>query len=258
MNIVTVFNYPDEVKYNIMCCTWIRQVRKYSDNKIIILTENSVSKTILNFVKNTNLENVEFRILSRNKTINFQGHPDFVKADHNVNFKLFNLCKMKESYIFIDADAFLLKEIDDLKKAALEKPLIAVNHQIIPGQTDMLPEPVLNSGVMVVSDPKFLNWEKLISILHRDRRFVWPGTDQSLINSLCKESKYDYTHPKVGYEWNSWSAYTVWENNNAYCRGLSVEHNVFINHYWNQYKPWNTNCHLYQETKRILEEKNDT
>jgi hypothetical protein len=252
MNILTVFNYPDEEEYNIMCCAWIMQIRKYTTNKIIILTQNEIREKINLFISKMNYQDIEFRKLNSTNQIDFRSHPDFKKASHNVNFKLFNLCKIKEPYIFIDADAFLLNSIEPLIKAGETKPLIAVNHQIIPGETDHLKEPVLNSGVMVVSDPNFMVWENFLKILFRDQGFRWPGTDQSLINSFCKESNYDYTHKDIGHGWNSWAKYTVFEEGEAFCRGLLEEHRVFINHYWNKSKPWKVDCPIYKETKRLI------
>ena len=76
----------------------------------------------------------------------------------------------------------------------------------------------------------------------------FPVTIQSLINSLVKENKYDYTHPDIGFEWNSWAKYTVFNKDlTARCVGLDVEHNVYINHYWNHAKPWNIKCPIYEE-----------
>lgn len=254
MDIVTVFNYPNKIEYNVMCCAWIMQIRKYTQNRIIILSKNNPHKIILEFTKIMNYKNIIFSKKNQTNEIDFSNHPDNIKATHNINFKMFNLCSLKEPFIFIDADAFLINEISTLEKEFTSKPMIAINHQKIPGQTDHLKEKVLNSGVMLVSDPNFLSWKELIKIFKRDRRFIWPGTDQSLINSFCKENNYDYTHPNVGFEWNSWAKYTVWEGSKAFCKGLQYEHPVYINHYWNNQKPWNINCPIYKKVYNILGE----
>ena len=253
MKIVSVFNYPDEEKFNIMCCTWLKQVNiNCNPSKILILSKNKPAKTIQDYVEFKKYKNIEFRVCKSYDKISFKGHPDCTKATHNVNFKLYNLCLIDEPYIFIDADAFIVSDYHDLIEASKDKPMIAINHQIIPGQTDHLTEPVLNSGVMIVSDPKFMNWHTFLKILMRDRGFRWPGTDQSLINSFCKESNYDYTHPNVGYGWNSWSKYSVLEGSKFFCRGLIEEHEVHVNHYWNECKPWNLDCPIYLATKREI------
>jgi len=252
MNIVTVFNYPDSEEYNIMCCAWLKQVRKYTNNKIVVLSKKPPVVTIEKFIKSQKYDKIEWRVLEPTNQVDFTNHPDCKKATHNVNFKLYNLCKITDPYIFIDADAFLMSEIDILIEASKTKPMIAINHQNIPGETDHLKEPVLNSGVMIVSNPRFLVWENFLKILARDQGFRWPGTDQSLINSFCKEANYDYTHEEVGYGWNSWSKYTVFEEGLPFCRGLLEEHRVFVNHYWNKSKPWKVDCPIYKETKRLL------
>ena len=254
MKIVSVFNYPDKKHFNVMCCTWIRQVvDNCPGSNILILSKQPINKTISDYVKLKKYKNIEFKVCQQYEKISFEGHPDCIKATHNVNFKLYNLCLIEDPFIFIDADAFIVSNYKTLLEAGKEKPMIAINHQIIPGQTDHLTEPVLNSGVMVVSDPKFMNWESFLRILIRDRCFKWPGTDQSLINSYCKESKYDYTHSKVSYGWNSWSKYSVYEGEKLFCRGLAEEHEVHINHYWNECKPWSINCPLYKKTEKELD-----
>jgi hypothetical protein len=249
MLIVTVFNYPDNENYNVMCSAWMHQVRKYfPDNDILILKEKPLSSYLE--LKCLGLD-IKSETKVRNTDISFAGHPDERKASHNVLFKLHNLCLIDRPFIFIDADAFIIHEPNALIRASAQKPFIAVNHQIIPGQTDHLSEPVLNSGMMVVSDQSLFSWDSFISILLRDRRFVHPGTDQSLINSFFKEADYDYTHDDVGYEWNSWARYTVFNGENAFCKGLPVEHPVYLNHYWNDAKPWNIDCPIFKKYREM-------
>lgn len=254
MKLVTIMNYPDTINENIMCITWMKKTRELfpKDFTIDVLYENKISKLIQKYAE---LYNINLVKLNKTDEINFSNHPDRIKATHNVNFKLYNLCKIEESFIFIDADAFILESAETILDASKDQDFIAINHQKIPGQTDMLNYPVLNSGVMIVKNTNLFNWKLFKKILFRDQRFVHPGTDQSLINSRFKEANIDYTHPNVGFEWNSWSKYTVWEDNNAFCKGLEKDHPVFINHYWNQAKPWNVNCPIFNSTKcEILNE----
>ena len=247
--LVTIMNYPDRVNENIMCITWIKKAREFfpKDFPIEIFYENNISKIIQKYA---GVYQVKLVKLKKTNEIDFSNHLDKVKATHNVNFKLYNLCKIEEPFVFIDADAFILKSPSILLNAVTNKEIIAINHQNIPGQTDMLKFPVLNSGVMFVNNTELFNWNLFKKILFRDQRFVYPGTDQSLINSRLKEFNIDYTHPDAGFEWNSWSKYTVWEDNKAFCRGLEKEHPVFINHYWNEAKPWNIKCPIYAKSMR--------
>lgn len=253
MKVVTIMNYPDKKEENAMCAVWMKQTRENfpKGTKIEVFYEGSISNVLKVFAKKYDIE-----LLNKERSIqiDFSSHPDGKKANHNVNFKLFNLCQINEPFIFIDADAFLLTSAEPMLLAAKDKPFIAINHQNIPGQTDHLTEPVLNSGVMIVSDPSIFQWNNFIRILARDQRFVHPGTDQSLVNSLVKMFNYDYTHHIIDFSWNSWSNYTVWENGKAFCRGLETEHEVNINHYWNDRKPWNVDCPIYN---KFIEEEYD-
>ncbi|MBK23621.1 MAG: hypothetical protein CME70_06405 [Halobacteriovorax sp.] len=240
MLVTTVMNYSDEKEYNLMCKGWIKYaLLHFPDSEIAILTKG-LPPSVQDYA---NENNINVMICSPTDEINFGQNQ---KATHNVCFKLFNLCKLSEKFIFIDADAFIVSPGSALIKASGDQGFIAVNHQLIPGHTDHLKEPVLNSGVMAVSDIKLFRWENFKSILHRDRGFVYPGTDQSLINSYFKGIGYDYTHKDIGFGWNSWAAHTKWEEGVPFCRGLNVEHPVHINHYWYDAKPWNINCPLYK------------
>ena len=196
MKVVSIMNYPDRIQENIMCAIWMNKVRENfpKNTKVEVFYKDKISDFL---IKVSNSLNISLVKKSKSKDIDFSRHPDFIKADHNVNFKLYNLCKINEPFIFIDADAFILNNANNLIEGLKEKDFIAVNHQNIPGQTDMLKEHVLNSGVMIVSNYKLFNWDNFKKILFRDQRFVYPGTDQSLINSLVKEINLNYTHNKI-------------------------------------------------------------
>jgi len=241
MIITTVMNYPDQDALNRMCKGWIKYTKQnFPDNDVVIITKG-LSPSVSEYAKENG---VDVSIGSPTNEFRFPGN---AKAEHNVCFKLFNLCMLKEAFIFIDADAYAIVSGQPLIDAAGDQGFIAVNHQLIRGHTDHLTEPILNSGVIAVSDFKLFRWENFKSILYRDRSFKYPGTDQSLINSYFKGIGYDYTHKEIGFGWNSWAANTRWENGAPFCRGLDIEHPVYVNHYWYDAKPWSINCPLYKQ-----------
>jgi len=246
MKIITICNYPDDIKFNAMCMTWAKQIRKHCQGiKIQVLTENGVPPIVERCFSENNVEIVYKERMENNFKFN---NSISQKAQHNVFFKMFNLCNENEPYIFIDADAFLLTPIDCLIEASKDKPFIAVNHEKVPNHCENLPYDFLNTGVMIVSDPDFLNFDRKIDILKRDGKFIYPGTDQSLINSYVKEAKYDYSHELVGFGWNHCAGYTEFSDNGAFNSGLHGNYEININHYWYNFKPWNVGCPLYQET----------
>jgi len=232
-----------------MCIIWATQIRKYCPKITVqVLSENTVPTVVQDFLLKNNIQ-----IINKHRKDNiFSFNSDISKkAQHNIFFKMYNLCNEVEPYIFIDADAFLLSDIEDLLIASRDKPFIAVNHEKIPKHCAHLPYNFLNTGMMVVSDPSFLNFNKKIEILKRDRTFRYPGTDQSLVNSYVKELGYDYEHPLVGFGWNHCAGYTKFiEGDIAVSAGLGSEYRINLNHYWHEFKPWNVNCPIFKKHLR--------
>lgn len=230
MKIITIFNFPNQQNYNNLCQWWVSQCLKNSELDIEIWHRDSITHLKIENDRITLIEKSEIEIssfLSPNLISN--------KAQHNIGFKLYNLCNETEPFIFIDADAILLKDISPLLYAAKIKPFIAVNHQIIPGHTAHIPFKFLNSGVQICSDPEFLNFNEILNCQNKLNYFQVPGTDQSILWSYFKYIKYDYLHPKIDWKWNN-------------CAGLEKDLNdIAINHYWYNFKPWMINCGLWNE-----------
>jgi len=233
-----------------MCIGWIRQVRKHlKDIRVEILTEKELPSCVKLEASESKVE-----VLIKQRLENNMVFPQSIrnKAQHNIFFKMYQLSNINEPFMFIDADAFLLGDINMPLKASEDKPFIAVNHQKVPNHCAHLPYKFLNSGVMVVSDPEFMNFNKLMQTFIDDRSFKYPGTDQAILNSYVRKIKYDYTHPNIGFEWNSCAGYTVFTDKGATSIGLDYEHPVYINHYWHEFKPWNVGCPIYKEIEKEL------
>jgi len=230
MKIITIFNFPDEPKYNMLCQMWLDYATKNSSDIPIEIWYESEEQPKVN-VGWKDFDRVSFVRKGRYETDYKLNSP---KEEHNIYFKLYNLCNETDPFIFIDADAILLKNIRHLIKAGIRKPVIMVNHQPIVGHTAHIPVKFLNSGVQVVSDPSLLDFNDIFwnNITHG---FIVPGTDQALLFRHFLINKYDYTHPDVGFEWNN-------------CAGSNMPlEKVGINHYWYTFKPWNINCPLWKE-----------
>jgi len=237
MNLITFFNYPDEDKYFYMFKIWLMQSIKCKNKtknikKIIIITEK-LSDRILLFLKNINLSFI---------TIIYGSYYPNIKKNmgekwmHNVYFKFYNLSLQKEPYIFIDADAFIMTDLNNIINIYDSKPFICVNHQTIKGHTAQFPFKFLNTGFTIVSDPSFFNFEKIINT---PIKFSCPGTDQMLVFNYCKTINYDYTHPEVHWGYNSCSAFKkILNDGSIISDGIPEKHEIFVLHYWHHYKPW--------------------
>jgi len=245
MNIITVFNYPDETRYNDMFKIWLTQAvlcKSHSKciNDIIILTKKLNSR-LEEYISALNCPEVKIKTCDEFKLVNPPTH----KWNHNVGFKLFNLCNEIEPYIFIDADAiFLTTSLDDsVAYASKERPVIGVNHQTIPRHTDKFSFKFINTGFLIVSQPEFLNFNK---IMNTPLNHVCPGTDQMLIYNYFKTINYDYTHPMIHWGWNSCAGYKKRLDSGVIVSdGIKETHEVHVLHYWDEFKPWIMKCDIY-------------
>lgn len=247
MNVITIFNYPKEDdNFTKMCYIWLDRVKIHGKGfKVKIFTETGVNEVLQNKIQECNFELVT---LKSTKLDNKNS-----KHLHNVGFKLFNLCNEKEPFIFIDADAFVLEDLIKLKELAKNKPFVCINHETIPGHTEHIKYKFLNSGVQICNDNRILKFNSISK-----SKIVAPGTDQSMLFTYFNNIKYDYTHPKVGFEWNSYAKYVeLYKDENGNWKGLSkgldYEHPVYINHYWYDAKPWNINCKIFKEYEKEFE-----
>jgi len=229
-----------------MCKIFIKQVVYHNpDCNLFILYENEVSTNIVEYA--SKFPNVRF-IKRKSNDNSWSDH-------HNIRFKLYNLTSIREQFIFLDCDIFCLGDLGYLWKHRNDQPFIGVNHQLIPGHTDHIGFKFLNSGVQVVGDPDWYQLDKFKEIFtKRGGNMQCPGWDQAHIFRYCESIGYDYTHPGVGYGWNSCAKYGkmqkeagewICEYNGPAYPGEDKTYNVYLNHYWWNFKPWNLNCKLW-------------
>jgi len=244
MDIVTVFNYPNNKNYNLMFKIWIMQILKCKfknkEIKNIIILTKKLSIQLNEFIKILNAKFIKIVICEEKNII----QPLSSKWKHNVGFKLYNLCRLKDPFIFIDADAIVIDNLDDPINVSKDKPLIGIDHQTIPGHTSHFDYKFINTGFLIVNDPSFLDYKKIINT---PIKYRCPGTDQMLIFNYCKMNNYDYTHKLIHYGWNSCAKYKKKINNKIVSDGILESHEVHVLHYWFKFKPWITPCSIYKE-----------
>lgn len=253
MDILTIYNYKNyNKKYYNLLKIWLQQISLYNDDKMPIFILSIYDEP--EYIKELH-NNYDFtweRLGQMDKT-----NKPFIDS-HNIRFKLFNLTQWKNEYLFIDVDAFIFKNISELVKYKNDKPWIGINHQNIPLHTENKGV-FLNSGVQLVSDPGFVSYK---TILEKTKTIYCPGKDQALLFSYFKDIGYDYTHPNIGHEWNACAGYSrtyndngVWQcktspvsikNNSLISKEIKEGEPVFINHYWDEFKPWDINCSFYK------------
>lgn len=239
MNIVTVFNYPNEERYNTMFKIWLLTILKHKTDKIkhIRILTRGLSEPLQEFVRWLNRDDIH-TIICEGVNINTRNP----KAQHNIGFKLWNMCKETEPYIFIDADMVILSSFDNPVKAAKDGYVIGVNHQTIPKHTEHIPFKFINTGFLIVPEPSFLDFNKIVST---PIRYRCPGTDQMLIYNYLMTNQDTYTHPLVDYGWNSCAGYKKVTSEGVWSDGVPENHPVHILHYWHEFKPWSRECPIY-------------
>lgn len=247
MNIVTVFNYPNDTKYNVMFKIWMTQALRCKSNstciKDIIVLTKALNTDLEDYIKKLNCSYVKIKVCDQFKLINPPEH----RWHHNVGFKLFNICNEKEPYIFIDADAiFITTSLDDTVAIAIaskDHPVIGVNHQTIPRHTDAFNFRFINTGFLIVSKPEFLDFH---TILNTPIKYKCPGTDQLLIYNYFRVINYDYTHPLIDWGWNSCAGFKkILPSGICVSDGIKEQHTIHVLHYWDEFKPWMTRCEVY-------------
>lgn len=240
MKLITIFNYPDDSKYNQLCSWWLKQAKKHANMPIHVWHEKDLDESLI-------VEGVIYERKIR-QPLEFMLQPEIqAKAEHNIGFKLYNLCQETEPFIFVDADAIIFSDLDPLVEASKDKPFICVDHQQVPGHSAAIPFKFLNSGVQVVSDPSMLDYDNLIRSLVEDQGLRCPGTDQAMLFGYFQKIGYDYTHEKVGFGWNSCAGYSIIKEGKLVCEELDYAHPVHINHYWHEFKPWIMDCPLWRQ-----------
>lgn len=240
MKLITIFNFPDNENYNNLCHWWLQQALINSDLDVEIWYYDNIKH--LHYIPE--IWNERVKMLQKPKLDISNKLPSSLVSDkskHNVGFKLYNLCEETEPFIFVDADAIILKNVKPLIEASKRKPVIMIDHQSVPGHTAHLSLNFLNSGVQIVSNPSLLNFEAILQYQSMYGRFICPGTDQAMLYCYFYHIGYNYRDSEIGYEWNN-------------CAGLnSVDiDTVCINHYWYNFKPWQINCPLWKEFLRRI------
>lgn len=254
MNLVTVMNYDFADAHPLaMCRAWMDSVQRCApEAAITVLVARPLPAGLEGYFErfgNVRVVAGEYDPSAR--------VPRGPIAMHNIFFKLYQLSRLREPFLYLDADIVVLDSLVPLWERRHDKPWIGIDHQRdIPGQTGG--EPFLNSGVQLVGDPESYDYERILTCA-RDHRFRFdvPGTDQACLWTYFRSIGYDYTHPAVGPEWNACAGYVAvsraaggrWQGR---VRGLEPVHDVRVSHYWGPFKPWRIGCPIYEEARACL------
>ena len=251
MNIVTIMNYPNDRNANTLCLMWMYFIQKNcrKHDSIHILSSQPLNIYLKSRFKQYN--NISYDVRSEWKPKTFLHN---LQNEHNIKFKLYNLCHLDFPYIFLDCDCMVLDDPHYLWEKRNDKPLIAINHQTAINNRDWN---FINTGVLIVGQSRIFDFKQIIqAMIDNEFKLEIGGCDQPFIWNYFKRIEYDYTHPEVTSQWNSCSDYnTVFRDDNGnwtgFTHGLENNHKVSIHHYWNT-KPWHTNCPIFENFQRFI------
>lgn len=248
MNIVTIFDYNwDDLNNQIMLQMFVGGItencKRHPYNLWIITSQASKINPIFS---NSSIRTIQLR------------QTDYFVPSHmpNLKNKLYNLCNLDFEFIYLDCDMYVASDLSFLWDRRKDKPFISTIHQknikgVVYESHVEEDNNFMNSGLQIVSDPSFLDYEKLYDFGRKlNFKFPVPGSDQALLDTYFNQIGYDFIHKDIGCEWNSCAGYGLVDIDDEYnfkirYKNQDVEYQVKINHYWNEFKPWAINCPIF-------------
>jgi hypothetical protein len=250
IKVVSIMNYPPDPRTQRMCYAFLDSVIANGAESITLIYEDFPP---LVRPEHRRAADIEIR---RERSVDV-GHPHF-----NLRFKLPNLAALDYPFLYLDADTFVLDDLNYLWDRRHDKPWTGINHQWVPADSRTHRLPFLNSGLQLVSDPAFYDLRAILAAqdavaplsrygeISKSAMFPCPGSDQAVLFRYFQSIGYDYTHSAIGPGWNSCAGVTKSQQAGprwiARTDGLSADHDVHILHYWSQFKPWLIGCPIYE------------
>ncbi len=246
LHVVTIMNYLPDPRVRRMEYAFLDSVIAGGAERITVLYENH--EPIIS-AKHRQAAKIEVR---QGRSFDL-GHPHF-----NLRFKLANLTALDEPFLYLDVDTFVLGDLRHLWNLRNAKPWIGIDHQWVPGDARTHRSPFLNSGVQIVSDPKFYDLNAILAVQNavvplshhtdvpKSAMFPCPGHDQAVLFRYFRTIGYDYTHPEIGPEWNSCAGMTTVVRADGKWKARADGYDVHLIHYWSQFKPWSLDCPIYR------------
>jgi hypothetical protein len=203
MHIITLMDYSSANEI-IMCKAWIYFAKKY--NPLASITIFSTHKLTEIQKYSLRFPNISFKILNLdyridNHKIGSYTHPHVQELQLSLwkEIRKYHI----NSFIYIDADAFILSALDDWERIINEKPYIAIGERYINSHL------LFNAGVFSYhSKNNFVTFGKLINQYKKDgNQIILPAGQQGLINKYFSDINYDWSRNDIGYEYNSLANY---------------------------------------------------
>jgi hypothetical protein len=132
--------------------------------------------------------------------------------EHNLN-----------KFICVEADAWVLASLDEFWSLLDDQPYIGIAERYV------YDKPSINTGVYGYNDINgFVSYTRLMEEYYRSGGIMGELGDQWLTNSLFRHIDYNFTHPKIGFEYNCFALSSHTER---------ADDQDIIVHFGEKYKP---------------------
>ena len=245
MKLITLMDYEDPAKV-LMCKGWLFLARRFNPHTAITVLHGRKDITGIERFAKDRIGNVSFAKLDLDAILPKEKMNGHVFPSQDLTFARWVTLERLgyDKYIFVEADAMVLADLEPWRRVMYEKPFIAVK------EDDREGPPYFNIGVFSHNAPRpFFTYEKLMREyrLQGDSIPISTG-DQALANLVAWRDGYDAFHPKIDVTWNC-PTYGRWYPTGLVRVGraddLAVEafydgRPVNILHTWGPLKWWDT------------------
>lgn len=249
LKVVSIINYPPDPRRERMHYAFLDSVIAHGAKSVTLLYEDHEPPVA---PEHRRAADIEVRRCRSHDV----GHSHF-----NLRFKLPNLASIDFPFLYLDADMYVLSDLNYLWERRHARPWVGIDHQWVPSDPRTHRPPFLNSGLQLVGDPSFYDLDAILAAQEavaplrraaeftKEQMFACPGADQAVLFRYFRSIGYEYTHPEIGPAWNSCAGVTEVHRDGdrwtAHTRGLGVDYPVHVIHYWSQFKPWAIECPIY-------------
>jgi hypothetical protein len=203
MHIITLMDYHTKNEIT-MCKAWICFAKRFNPHASITIfyTQNlsEIRKYAARY-SNISFKKIFLHYPIQNSKQSGWIHPYVQELQLSLWWEIQRL--HITSFIYIDADALVLNSLDTWETIMNDKPYIAIGERYIESHL------LFNAGVFSYhSKNKFVTLTKLIKQYKiNNNQILLPAGQQGLINMYFNTIHYDWSHPHIGYEYNTLANY---------------------------------------------------
>lgn len=197
MEIVTVMNY-DSPQGVAMCKIWFYLMKRYNPKAhITVFYRDKISEVAEFGSRFLDVEFIQLDLSGDFLTYDRMGGVTVPSQDLTLGAWRWIEKNHLDKFICVEADAWCFTPLDEFWQLADEKPYIGIQECLREG-------PMVNAGVYSYNSAEgFLSYSRLMEQYRIDGLIRRGLGDQWLVNGYFHRIGYDFSHPKIGFEYNS-------------------------------------------------------